>query len=107
MLKTFLMNTLDSIIIGEKPDFGEALFDNMLRLKTTKSKAGKLKAVGVFIVLQSPFFGALLMNFCFERRGYFAVGGEIILMYAFLLVGAVLCMATVKEEETNGKAEND
>lgn len=107
MLKTLFDNKISKLIVGEKPDFGESLFDNMLRPKTTKSKAGKLNAVGVVVIFQSPFFGALLMNFCFEHRGYFAVGGELILVYAYLFLGVMLCLATVRGEKDDGKIEND
>lgn len=106
MLKTLFDNKISELVVGEKPDFGESLFDNMLRIKTTKSKAGKLNTAGAVIVFQAPFFGALLMNFCFEHRGYFAVGGELILFYAYLILGVVLCLATVREEKDDGKTEN-
>lgn len=106
MLKTLFDNKIRKLVVGEKPDFGESLFDNMLRIKTTKSKAGKLNTAGAVAIFQSPFFGALLMNFCFERRGYFAVGGELILVYAYLILGVMLCLATIEEEKDDGKTEN-
>lgn len=107
VLKTLFNNKINKLIVGEEPDFGESLFDNMLRLKTTKSRAGKLNLAGLVVVFQAPFFGVLLMKLCFEHRGYFAVGGELILFYAYLFLGVMLCLATVREEKDDGKTEND